>query len=219
MKRLLLVTALMAILLFIVSTTNAEDYDLSGIIGVEVTVFVDDNLATEISENRLKTTIELTLRRSGVRVFSDKSYEELFAIIGDSAYHINSLYLNVQGLPIKYQGGDRTGEFIYVCRLSILEYVQPSRLFWVPALTAYTWMELKYGNCDEKELSELINKVSTILAEEFANDFLKANEKSTTAEITSIYKAEGKEMVNKLIQQYLQMDSLLKVIDPVTSDK
>ena len=151
---------------------------------VETLLWGDVDKHGRLSEDWLRTKIELSCRNQGIRVVESLSYPQL--------------EISVSLLAVELETGGSTRNTIYSINLGLLEIVtQPkpqkreTKVFieytWI---TGYTWISGTYGLCHNENVDTRVAEVIEGLMDKFMNDYLAANQEE---ERPSIYDVIGRD--------------------------
>jgi len=141
---------------------NTEGHEsLRGLPGVQVLIekIEPDAKADGLTEEAIKTAVELILRSSGIRV--------LTLLEGAMTPSVANLYVNVSVLK-------SSPDYVYHVQLQLMQRVslvhRPKHTMW-----AITWDDGATGIVGQNNLRRVISEVIEPKVKEFANDFLAVN--------------------------------------------
>ncbi|WP_338279840.1 hypothetical protein [Corallococcus caeni] len=148
-----------------------DDFNLRPLVamrGVHVTVSVTNGFASlGITKEALRTLVELTLRRSGIRVLSEK---EMYSTAGMPEARVSVSLLAASD-----------GMVVYTTRLYICQNVIGSNGLQV--VGAETWTDAgSIGIAHRLTLLSVIRSSVEEMAENLSNDYLKANQPKPVVE-------------------------------------
>lgn len=149
----------------VMTMTERAKESLRGVPGVRVFVsdFNNNSVNLGLSMEQLQTDVELRLRQSGIKVFSEKEIKE---IVG---YPMLTVYLMT--MPSSIEGWRRVDIDLRFFQMAVTEIKPKTRVM------ATTWDSAIFHVAPEKEVVKKIRDNTRDEVDKFCNDFLSVNPK------------------------------------------
>ena len=139
---------------------------LRGIKDVRVTISLEENRSTGLSAGSIITDVELELQGLGVPVTDSPS---------DDYLHISIVILSMNR-----EDSDEALRYVYFVSADYYQRTQIVRENIIITSTSSTWRYSgRLGLADER-ISETVSEICLRAARNFANDYLKANQRTST---------------------------------------
>ena len=139
---------------------------LRGIKDVRVTISLEENRSTGLSAGSIITDVELELQGLGVPVTDSPS---------DDYLHISIVILSM-----KKEGSDGAPSYVYFISADYYQRTQIVREDVIITSTSSTWRYSGRLGLANERIAQTITEICLRAARSFANDYLKANQRTST---------------------------------------
>ena len=138
---------------------------LRGIEDVRVTISLEESRSTGLSMGSLTTEVELELQGLGVPVTDSPS----------DAY----LHISVVILSMTREDSDEALRYVYFISADYYQRTQIEREDIIITSTSSTWRYSGQLGLADDRIAETVNEICLRVARSFANDYLKANQRTS----------------------------------------
>lgn len=132
-----------------------------GHLSVDAYITGDDDLLGLVTENRLKTKIELKLRTHDIWVVD--------SLVSPT------LIFQLRVVHPTFESGRQTAGYVYYATLAMRELVWNDK---TKVMEAYTWVQSMIGVSNRNDIDGVVDRMVEELTDIFINDYLAANPKA-----------------------------------------